>query len=315
VRLAIIITAALAAVSCRPPNDGAVRVDPALATLVPADTTVLVGSRLDKLRDTALYRERFDKLPMPQLDKFAADTGLDPRRDVWELLFCSNGKDKGVLMVRGKFAPAELEPKLEREGAARTKYKSYSLFGDERTTMFFMNSSTALAGSTPVIKSVIDSHDSGGGGIPPLLVPLMKEIPRNAQFWAAFSGVVVDMPFREDSNLGNINTMIRSLENGYVAADLSQGLDLKAVGKCRTDEGAKQIHDALRGVIGIGRLSTPDNRPDLLKAFDGVKVEQQARAVIVTAQISQDLVDRVLDLFTSSRPGSRPRGSLSPRLH
>jgi hypothetical protein len=128
-----------------------------------------------------------------------------------------------------------------------------------------------------------------------------------------FSGVPVEMPFREDSNLGNINTMIRSLQNGYVAADLSQGLNLKAAGNCQSDEGAKQIHDALRGIIGIGRLSTPDDKPELLKAFDGISVTQQSRAVTVTADISQDLVDRVLDLFTSSPPGSRPPGSSNPR--
>ena len=37
------------------------RVDPALATLVPADTAVLVGAKLDKLRETQVYQKHFAK--------------------------------------------------------------------------------------------------------------------------------------------------------------------------------------------------------------------------------------------------------------
>jgi hypothetical protein len=309
IRVFILAIAVLALVSCQKSPIGAVQVDPALATLVPAETQMMVGARLDRLRKTPIYEKRFASLPLPQLDKFAKDTGLDPRKDVWEILFCSNGKNNGVLMVRGKFAPTDMEPKLVREGATRTAYKGYSLFGDDRTALFFMNSSTALAGSTPLLKSIIDNRDGSGSGIPPVLLPLVKEIPADSQFWSVFNGVLVEMPFREDSNLGNINTMIRSLDNGWVSADLSKGLDLKAVGNCKTADAAKQIHDALRGVIGFGRLSTPDNQPDLLKAFDGIKVEQQAKLVTITAQVPQDLVDKVLDLFTSSRPGLRRPGS------
>ena len=293
---------AIALASCgREGGNTSVHIDPALAVFIPQDTTLIAGTRLDKLRQTHLYRTRFESVPMPQLDKFAKDTGLDPRKDVWELLFCSNGKDNGVLMVRGKFSPTDMEPKLEREGAVRTQYKGYNLFGDAKTSVFFMNMSTALAGSTSQLKSIIDHRDQRTNGVPPALRPLVDAVPPNAQFWAAFSGVLVDMPFREDSNLGNINTMIRSLENGYVAADLTRGLDLKAAGNCKTAGNAKQIHDALRGIIGFVRLNTPDEHLDLLKAFDNIKVAQQDRQVSVTTDIPQKTVDQILDLFTGSR--------------
>jgi hypothetical protein len=300
--------------SChREDRPSSLRVDPAIASLVPADTRLLVGVKIEKLRDTPTYQKHFAQLPIPQLDKFARETGIDPRKDVWEVLFCSNGKDNGVLMVRGKFAPPDMEPKLEREGATRFAHKGYSLFGDERNAIFFMTPSTALAGSTPVLEGIIDNRDKGGAGIPAALQPLVNALPNDAQFWSVFSGITASMPFREDSNLGNVNTMIRSLDSGWISADLRTGLDLKAAGNCRDDASAKQIHDALRGVIGIGRLSTPDNQPDLLRAYDGIKVEQQGKVVNVTAKVPQDLVDKVLDTFlTSSGPGSRRPGSSIP---
>jgi len=37
-------------------------------------------------------------------------------------------------MVRGKFTTGELEPKLQREGAIRSSYKGYGLFGDDKNS-------------------------------------------------------------------------------------------------------------------------------------------------------------------------------------
>lgn len=318
-----LVAAILLSAACQKPNaNGNVRVDPAFTTLVPADTRVMVGTRLEKIKDTPTYQKHFAQMPLPQLDKFAADTGLDPRKDVWEVLFCSNGtKTDGILMVRGRFSPSDMEPKLEREGATRFPYKGRSLFGNEKTAVFFMTQTTALAGATDRLKAVIDNLDHPGGGVPAALQPLLNAVPKEAQFWAVFDGVIVDMPFREDSNLGNVNTMIRSLKNGWVSADLRTGLILHAAGNCTDEASAKQIHDALRGIVGLGRLSTPDSKPELLRAFDGIKVDQQASAVNVTVEVAQDLVDNVLDTFlrpgvgklgsTFSGQGSRLRDSLT----
>jgi hypothetical protein len=298
--VAILFVAALLASCQRSTTTTAVRVDPALATLVPPDATLLVGAKLDKLRETAVYQKHFDQMPLPRLDDFAKQTGLDPRKDVWEMLFASNGS-WGVLMARGKFPTSELEPRLEQQGATRTRYKGYSLFGDDRNAAFFMNSSTAIAGSTPALKTIIDNRDRSSGGIPPALQPLVNLIPRASQFWAVFNGTLASLPFPNDSNLGNVNQFIRSVQNGRFSASLTNGLDFQASGTCDTGPGAKQIHDLLKGLIGMGRLSTPDNRPDLLKVYDSIDVQQQGNVVNVSASVPQDVVDKFLNTFVSGR--------------
>ncbi len=273
------------------------RVDPDLAMLVPPDTSILVGAKLDKLRATPTYQKYFSSMSLPRLDDFARETGLDPRKDVSEVLFASDGSQKGVLMLRGKFAPGELEPKLERQGAARTQYKSHNLFGDEKSAVFFMNSSTALAGSTSTLKSIIDNQDSSKLGIPETLQPLVRAVPTTAQFWAVVNGAGVKLPFPEGSNLGNVNQMVRSVQNGYFSADLRTGFDFQAVGTCDTDQAAKQIHDMLKGLVGIGRLTTPENRPEMLKMYDSINVKQEGRVVNVAANVPQDVVDQFVGTF------------------
>ena len=59
----------------------------------------------------------------------------------------------------------------------------------------------------------------------------------------------------------------------------------------------------------MGRLSTPENQPDLLRLWDGIKVEQSDKKVTLTADIGQDLIDQLLKLMQSSGPkikGPRP---------
>lgn len=299
---AAVLMVAAAFASCRRPNASpAIRVDPALAALIPPDTTLLVGAKLDRLRETQVYRKHFERLPLARLDEFAKQTGLDPRKDVWEVLFASNGS-WGVLMARGKFPASELEPRLEEQGAARTGYKGYSLFGDDRNAAFFMNSSTAIAGSTPALKTIIDNRDRASGGVPAALKPLAEAVPRNAQFWAVFAGSIASLPFSGESSLGNINQFIRSIQKGRFNADLSHGFDFQASGTCKTDADARQIRDLLKGLVGFGRLSTPENRPDLLKLYDSIAVTQDANVVNIAADISQDSVDKFLNTFVDGKP-------------
>lgn len=281
-----------------------VKVDPALAALIPSDTAVMVGAKLDKLRETEVYRKHFSETAIPRLDEFARDTGLDPRKDVWDVLFCSNASTSGVLMVRGKFSQGELEPKLEREGAVRMKHKGYNLFGNDETAVFFMNASTALAGSTPLLKTIIDSRDRPGGGVPAALRPLVDAVPADAQVWAVFNTAGINLPFAGKGTAAVLEQLLRSVQNGRFSADLRSGFAFDAVGNCTTDESAKQIHDLLKAAIGFGRLSTPGNQPELLQVYDAIKVSHGNRAVNITANVPQDLVDKFVDTFVA-RSGRR----------
>jgi hypothetical protein len=57
----------------------------------------------------------------------------------------------------------------------------------------------------------------------------------------------------------------------------------------------------LKGIIGLGRLSTPDNKPDLLKLYDAIEVEQVQNKVTVTAHLPPDLADRFVDLWVKKQ--------------
>jgi hypothetical protein len=292
----IVLCALLILSACDRKSPVGPKIDPALATLIPDDTTLLVGTRLEALERTPVYQKYLADRKFPQVEDFAKQTGLDPKKDLWELLFISNGKDK-VLLGRGKFAN-EMEPRLEKEGAKRFGYKGYTLVGDEKTAVVFFSSSTAALGPTGSLRYLLDQRGASKGP-PPALAAQLKDIPPDAQFWAAYAGGPVDLGF--EGNLANVSKLVSSIQTGSVYFDLRTGLNGVAAGDCSTDQSAEEVQGALKAFIGLGRLNTPANEKELLAAFDGLRVTLQDRRVKLYIDVPQNVVDQFLNLWMGRR--------------
>ena len=301
----------LLALGCGSAETGSVRVDPGLAALVPADTVTLGGVRMEALRATAVYKRWVVGRSMPLMDEFAKETGLDLRKDLAELLSASNGRDT-VVLARGKFSPATLESRLSRPGVKRMPYKGHTLIGNEEGAVAFLNATTAVAGRAAMIHSVIDQRNRGG--VPAALLEKLKTVPASSQIWAVSLGGFgqIGKVVPQEGMLANVGKILSLIENFTFAADFRAGLDALATGLCRSEQDARSLSDAVRGLIGLGRLSTPDNEPEMLRFYDAIQVEQQQRTVRVRAQIPQDLLDKAIQKVEALgpapfvRPGSPP---------
>jgi hypothetical protein len=287
----------LALTACQPKKPGSVRIDPSLEALVPSDTVFVAGGNVDAVKETPVYQKLLSRVPLPQLDEFARQTGLDPRKDLSQILSCSNGK-RGILMARGTFHVADLESRLEGRGARKSNYKNHNLFSSGPVSFVFLNSSTAVVGPDAELRAMIDRGGSGGG-LPPALRTLMNTIPANDQIWAALTGGLqnLNLVVPADSNLGNVMSALKTIDTATLGMDLHNGFDLNAEVTCKTERDAKFVHDMVKGVVGFGRLNTPDSHPELLQLYDAIKVSQQQNRAMVTAQIPTELADRFLDLW------------------
>jgi hypothetical protein len=286
----------LALAGCQARKSESLHIDPALESLVPADTVFVVGANLDAIRETQVFQKLLSRMPLPQLDEFTRRTGLDPRKDLSQILTCSNGKT-GLLLARGKFNPQEVESRLEANGAKQFAYKKYSLFGDERAAIFFLNASTAIGGPAAELRSIIDG--TGARGLPPALRDLLRSLPAGDQIYAALTGGLegLNLTIPQDSNLGNVVSVLRAIDSATLGMDLHSGIAATAEVTSKTERDAKFVHDMVKGIVGLGRLNTPDSHPELLRLYDAIKVEQQQTHTKVTADIPADLADRFLDLW------------------
>ena len=126
------------------------------------------------------------------------------------------------------------------------------------------------------------------------------------QIWGISTGTgnfLVDHPPAPDSGL-DFTTVFRNLQDYWFEADFSSGMRAEIHANTRAEKDAMNIRDAVRGLVGLGRLNTPDNQPELLKVWDGISVDQQGRTIAIHAEMPQELVDRLVQMLS---PPVNPR--------
>ncbi len=292
-KTALVAAALLAFSGCARRASQTITIDPALSSLISPDTVMLVGVKADALRSTEFYRRWVAARPQPPLDEFARRTGLDPRKDLRELLVASDGKS-AVAMARGKFSPSGLEPALAQAGARRFTYKGYTLTGTETAAVVFLNDSTAVAGPAAALRATLDRRERGPAP-PKTLLDRVATVPATSQVWVVATGLFdkINLPTSQTGSLGIPPQVFGSIQGVTAWADLRESADLTAKIDTSTPQDAKRTHDAIKGLIGMGRLSTPDGKRELLRLYDSVTVGQQERVIHVKANIPLDLLEKL----------------------
>ena len=277
------------------------RVDNVLVRMTPPGTTGLVGARIDQLAQTDLNKKLLAAQTFTQLDQFAQDSGFDPRRDVREVLYATTANGS-VLMARGTFhltsAPS---------GATKVPHGSYVIWRHGMGGFCVLDPTLAVAGDMPAVEAALDEWKSGSHtAAQPLLARLALMNPQR-QVWGVSTGsanFLADNLPQSPSGL-DFSRLFKGLEDTWFQADLSMGLRAEARGATRTEQDASNLRDAVRGMVGLGRLQVPDNQPELLRAWDGITAEQQGRSIAVHVDIPKELADELIDMFNAAPAGSR----------
>jgi hypothetical protein len=292
-RNSLLIAVLLLGGCSRKPAETSVFIEPQFAALVPPDTTLLVGLRVENLVKTPLYQKYLSGGKIRVIDKFARGTGINPEKSLWNLLLVSNGRDSFVL-GRGKFADELMAPDFSKKGVVRFGYKGLTLFGDEQQAMLMVNSSTIAMGDTPTLRTLVDARTSFRG-LPERLSALTKEVPRQTQFWGVFAGGTVNVPLT--GNLENVTKVLGMLSEGTFYFDFTNGVNGTMTGIATTAKDAHQTHDGLVGFLGIGRMMAPKNQPELARALDGIQVAQDGQRVSVKITESDELAGMLIGLL------------------
>ncbi len=136
---------------------------------------------------------------------------------------------------------------------------------------------------------------SSGPGLPPALRELLQSVPPENQIFGAGLGAALpgldELP--QQGNLANLGAMMKSLQSWTVAADLRYDLRVRTSAAYATGADAKRIHDALKGILGIARLSTPRDAPELLRLYDGIVVTLEGNTVRVAADAAPDSLEAI----------------------
>lgn len=289
------------------------RVDNVLVRMVPPGSSSLVSARMDQIKGTEFYKKLIEQQKLPQLERFATETGFDPRRDVREMLFASTGTG-GVLLARGSF---QIKPEpVQQAKATLIRHGEYSIWSLSDSGFCVLDKTLAAAGDLKSLEAALDEWKSGKHTSAAPLLAQAKEIDPKSQFWGVSTGFATfladNMP-RAGGRAGGIDfsKIFRGLEDTWFQADFSTGFKADLHGSTATDQDAINLRDTAKGLVGFGRLSVPENQPEMLKLWDGIAVEQEGKSVTIRADIAQNLVDRLVQML-STASGGRGRGRGAP---
>lgn len=285
-----------------------VAVDAALLTLVPGDTVALGGMRVKAMRGTAAWKKLLEQPGVnARLDRMAEETSFDPRKVLWEVLWSTDGKES-LVYARGEFAPMGLEPKIEREGILRMNYRGSMLLGNEENAVWFVNSSTGIFGHTAKLRAMIDARDSAKAGPAEAMRERIAKFPPNAHFWlvadaAALPGAQNLEAGSEGGMAGNflrnLPKLMQSVRMAAMHVSLEDGLALEAAASCDSETGGRQVHDALKGMVGLARIALPEKqRSILLPLLDATEVTQLGGDATLRTRLTVEQFENIQALLT-----------------
>lgn len=257
------------------------RLDAALAALVPQDAVAIACFDLERLRATPVYRQLVEERTLPQIDRFAAETRLDPRRDINQLVLTYDGKSV-LALARGRFnAPAN---------APNAAHNRHTLYGDERAAWAILDPQTSIAGPTPAVRALLDARDAKRAGAPERLLARAAAISKANQIWAVSTGGFAPLPLDGVEGLANFTQVFGRMEESTLAIEVQQGIRMSLAGLCATPGDARKLHDALRGLAGFARLRTPSGQPETLRLLDNLAIKLNERRVTVDFSVPGELV-------------------------
>jgi hypothetical protein len=278
------------------------RVDNVLERMVPPGATSLVGGHMDQIKQTEVYKKLLATQNLGQIDQFASDTGFDPRRDVRELLFTTNAQGS-VMLARGTFHLNAATLK----GVKKTRHGQYDIWGQGGNGFCILDPTLAAAGDIPAVEAALDEWNSGTHTAAQPLLARASGVNPQSQLWGISIGMgnfLADHPPAANSGL-DFSKIFSSLHDYWFQADFSAGMRAEVHGTTGTEKSAISLRDAVRGLVGLGRLNVPENQPELLKVWDAITVDQQGRSISLHADIAQDLIDKMVLMLNAIPAGPR----------
>lgn len=270
------------------------RVDAALAPLIPPDAMGMACVRLDRIRKTGFQSRFIESRKIPLLEKFATQTGLNIRKDIWELLIVYlRGADAPLVLIRGKFGGSfGQEPVFDLPGLQKMSYKGYYIVYGEGPAVLFMNTGAAVAGRIDDLKRVVDQRDQKGWRSNQELISLAGTLPGTTPFWLVTSQGRELLPrVAGGGTLEAVQALAGSLGPMTLHTSLENGLSVTIRGGYPGADDAGRTAAALRGLLELARARAGAAAAEVLR---GVRISQRETEVEVIAEVGWEGIPGLL---------------------
>lgn len=330
--LSIVLIAAAGFVACG--KGGSVKAGSAtaesLVNLLPRNTTGIIVIDVHRAMGTeAVAKALQDEKNKVRFDKIIAQTGVDPRKDVYFAVLGLTGplakgvEPEGAFIANLKYDKtlllAKLKEEAKKEGENRElreeTYNGVTLYTgfDEPDAQkagwgAFLDESNLLIGSESGVKAVIDVYQKKAENLTknPDMEKIIAAADKNAMAWGAFA-----VPAGSLKSAAEQNPMMKGLENlnGLTLAfdyrNQALSIDIRALGGSEAEN--KQVAEMLNGLKALG-AGIAAQEPAAGEALNRVEISGGPESISLSLNLPQDILDKL-----RAAAQSKVEGMLKPK--
>jgi hypothetical protein len=290
-------------------------VDQGLLDLVPAGTKMISGVQAEKIKGSSLgqYLMAHMQQENENLQHFVQSTGFDPRRDVQELLFVSNGdpqQPQMAVIARGYFDPARIKSAALAAGGSAETFAGIDLIagkGAKQGGIAFVDNTLAIAGNKALLQTILAGRKSPAS-LDAQLETGVRRVSGQGDAW--FVSLVPGSQFTPENNSVTVHgqqfsgAVIESIlqSSGWIRLGDTVKVNLQAV--TRSDKDAQSLADVVRFVSSMVQMQK-ENQPQAAVLAQALN-EMQLRTDGNTMEMSLDVPEKVLEQLMRSGPLVRP---------
>jgi len=253
----------------------AVAADQGLLRLVMPDAKVIAGIQVAQTRNSLFGQFVLSHMQLDgeSFQKFIADTGFDPRRDVTEILIASNWntstpESRWLVLAKGVFDTRRIEHVAEENGVPITNFQGIDIYTYSGTAkpavenaLAFFDSHAAVMGDLASVKAAIE-RDKNGAAAGSQLLGKVRNVSAKSDFWfvtlvplSEFAGLMPD-PALSGAMQGNMLSAVNQTSGGIRFGDT---VTITAEAVTRSDKDAQALVDVVKFVASLLQMNRQNN--------------------------------------------------------
>jgi len=298
---------------------------------LPADAAFAASIDAVRLRQAPLYRNLEagfgkDRGKWSEVKTFLLHLGIDPDKELRSVLFAYRGVTEApggwLVVLRGGFDTGRIEKGLRDPGARmsaeaygwRTIYNLVQVPEIGDLSLAIVDGAAVALGRAGSLRKVLDVRD---GTAPSLasnheIKRLVLGMGPKAQIWAVLNGREVSRTLQERMQQTPDGVSISAVKNlssvqtGFFSAFFSEDLVLAMDLETDTEVNARNLADALRGIIAFGKMGAAGKDPEAVKVMEAMRVGSEKSTLQVRMTLAGATVEKLRAKYGETPAASSP---------
>lgn len=304
-------------------------VDPALLALIPPGGKLVFGAQLDQARSSQFGQYLLNSVSTENesFQQFTEETGFDPRRDLDELVFATNGPSAGnphpsfAILARGTFDQSRIVAKAKAKGAVVQTYQGIDLIvenqGHRDTGFAFLDGGIAVMADRATLREIAASRAAPAALDPTLQDQVLKASAGNdAWFVSSMSGSFLAGHMQHETNQTMQHAQaLQSILQSSGGVHFGDVVEFSFDATTRSPQDAVALADVLRlggSMVQMQRQNDP-RAAIVASAVDKMGITSNGATLHATFSITEKALEQLVDAAHQSGVALSVDPSIRPK--